>query len=82
MTGEFRVDDVVVTLQCADTEIDGVLILGGEMTVDPTGMIATGELLVLVIREGDPDNVARVAAWDRAPSLRGRPGGGADRRAA
>lgn len=38
VTGEFRVENVVVTLQCADDEIDGQdLILGGEVTDDPDG---------------------------------------------
>ena len=32
MTGEFRVTDDVVTVECADTDTDGVVILGGEVT--------------------------------------------------
>ena len=36
VTGELRVDNIVVTLQCADTEA-GDLILGGEVTDDPDG---------------------------------------------
>ena len=73
VTGEFRVDNVVVTLQCADTETDGRdLILGGELTDDPddnveayadlgdlTHGIDVGDLLVVIIRNGDPvDQVA------------------------
>jgi hypothetical protein len=61
--GEFRVNNVVVTLQCADTERDGQdLILGGEVTDDPDGQglrlglgrqnVAVGDLLALIIREG------------------------------
>ena len=67
VTGEFRVNNVVVTLQCADTEFDGRdLILGGEMTDDPDdqGLVAdvgdatvtVGDLLALIIREDDPDS--------------------------
>jgi hypothetical protein len=57
VTGEIRVDDVVVRVECANTDIDGVVILVGEITADPTGMLSTGQLLILVIREGDPDSV-------------------------
>jgi hypothetical protein len=61
VTGEFRVDNVVVTLQCADTEFDEQdLILGGEVTDDPDGQglgtgghnVAVGDQLALIIREG------------------------------
>ena len=58
VTGEIRIDDVVVRVECANTDIDGVMILAGELTADPTGMLSTGQLLILVIREGDPDSVA------------------------
>ena len=58
VTGEVRVDDLVVRVECANTDLDGVLILVGEITTDPTGMIAVGALLILVVREGDPDSVA------------------------
>ena len=61
VTGEFRVDNVVVTVQCADTEFDEQdLILGGEVTDDPDGRglgtgghnVAVGDQLALIIREG------------------------------
>ena len=59
VTGEFRVTDNVVTVECADTHTDGVVILGGEATEGPD--VAVGDLLALIIREGDPDSVALCA---------------------
>jgi hypothetical protein len=61
VTGEFRVTDVTVTIQCADTNTDAVIVLGGEVTDDPGGDVAVGDLLALIIREGDPDSVALLA---------------------
>lgn len=58
VTGEFRISDVVVRVECADTDTDGVVILGGEITTgegdDPS---LVGELHALIIRKGDPDSV-------------------------
>ena len=58
VTGEFRVNDVVVGVDCANTETDGVVILGGAVTADPGANVGVGELLALIIKEGDPDSVA------------------------
>ncbi len=58
VTGEFRVTDVVVGVDCANTDTDGVVILGGAVTADPGANVGVGELLALIIREGDPDSVA------------------------
>jgi hypothetical protein len=58
VTGEFRVNDVVVGVDCANTDTDGVVILGGAVTADPGANVGVGELLALIIREGDPDSVA------------------------
>jgi hypothetical protein len=58
VTGEFRITDNVITLECADTDTDGVVILGGEGTA---GADFAGELLALIIREGDPDSVSLYA---------------------
>lgn len=58
VTGEFRVNDVVVRVDCANTETDGVVILGGAVTADPGANVGVGELLALIIKEGDPDSVA------------------------
>lgn len=68
VTGEFRVTNVVVTIQCADTNTDGEIILGGEVTEDPGGDVAVGDLLALIIREGDPDLVALLANDNHAES--------------
>ena len=61
VTGEFRVTDVVVGVDCANTDTDGVVILGGAVTADPRANVGVGELLALIIREGDPDSVALYA---------------------
>jgi hypothetical protein len=60
VTGELRFADlggeILVAVECADTDTDGALILGGTITEsnDMSGLVA------LFIREGDPD---RVAVW-------------------
>ena len=58
-TGEFRVTDNVIRVDCADTDTDGVVILGGEATEGPD--VAAGDLFALIIREGDPDSVSLYA---------------------
>jgi hypothetical protein len=63
VTGEWRVSNVVVRVECANTDTDGVVILGGEVTTsDPESRrgdpAAVGELNALIIREGDPDSAA------------------------
>jgi hypothetical protein len=54
VTGEFHVTENVIGVECADTDADGVVILGGEVTAgdDFDGLMA------LIIREGDPDGVS------------------------
>jgi Fe-S cluster biogenesis protein NfuA len=56
VTGEFRVTDNVIAVQCADTDTEGLVILGGAVTSGPD--VPEGDLLALVIRDGDPDGVA------------------------
>ena len=56
VTGEFRISENVFTLECADTDTDGVVILGGAATAGPD--VAVGDLLALTIKEGDPDKVS------------------------
>ena len=79
VTGEFRVGENVTTLECADTDTDGVVILGGEVTFDSDppmtltprmapAISARATLLALIIREGDPDSVALVTNDDNAGS--------------
>ena len=59
VTGQFRVTDNVIRIDCANTHTDGVVILGGEATEGPD--VAVGDLLALIIREGDPDSVSLYA---------------------
>jgi hypothetical protein len=60
VTGEIQSTDVsgevVVTVECADTDTDGVVILGGTVT-ESAGDEIQG-LAALFIKEGDPDSVA------------------------
>jgi hypothetical protein len=60
VTGEVRLDNIVVSLQCADTDtIDGEIRLGGEVTVDPDGeslpltdgYVTVGDLVAVIVRE-------------------------------
>lgn len=61
VTGEARFNEIVVAFGCADTETDGLVILGGEVTTPSgDGSPAVGELMAVLIREGDPD---RVNVW-------------------
>jgi hypothetical protein len=66
VTGEFRVGENVTTIECADTDTDGVVILGGAAASGPD--VVAGDLLALIIREGDPDSVALLANLDNAGS--------------
>ena len=60
VTGELRFTDssgeVVVAVECADTDTDGVVILGGTVTESTDDAISG--LVALFIKEGDPDSVA------------------------
>jgi hypothetical protein len=68
-TGEFRVADNVIRVDCVDTDTDGVVILAGEATGGSD--VAVGDLLALIIREGDPDSVALLANDSGAASCTG-----------
>jgi hypothetical protein len=57
VTGEFRISENVFTLACADTDTDGVVILGGAATAG-NEFVAEGGLHALIIKEGDPDAVS------------------------
>lgn len=58
VTGEARFsNELVVTFECADTDTDGVVILAGEVTTASfDGSPAVGELMAVIIREGEPDS--------------------------
>ena len=59
VTGEARFNEIVVAFECADLDApDGVVILGGNVTAPSSdGSPAVGELMAVVIRDGDPDGV-------------------------
>jgi hypothetical protein len=60
VTGEYRVTNIVNTVECVDTDTEGFVILGGRVTTtDPDAELApaVGDLSALVIKEGDPDSV-------------------------
>ena len=70
VTGEFRIsNDDVIRVDCADTHTDGVVILGGAVTGGSD--FGVGELVALIIREGDPDSVALRANDTGATSCTG-----------
>jgi energy-coupling factor transporter ATP-binding protein EcfA2 len=56
VTGEFLISDNLIRIDCADTDLDGIVILGGEATEGPD--VTSGDLIALIIREGDPDSVS------------------------
>lgn len=62
VTGEFRVSEIINTVRCVDTSTEGVVILGGEVTGVPASLpsdlVQPGQLNVLIIRDGDPDDVS------------------------
>jgi len=58
VTGEARFSfKTVLDLQCADTDTDGLVILGGEVTAEVGDSAKVGDRVAVIIREGDPDGV-------------------------
>jgi len=56
VTGEARFSfGLVLDLQCADSDTDGLVVLGGEVTAEEGDSAAVGDRVAVVIREGDPD---------------------------
>jgi hypothetical protein len=59
VTGELRFTDpggeVVVAVECADTDTDGVVVLGGTVTESTDDQVSG--LVALFVREGAPDSV-------------------------
>lgn len=57
VTGEARFSfGLVLDLQCADTDIDGLVIVGGEVTAEHGDSATVGDRVAVIIREGDPDS--------------------------
>ena len=59
VTGELWISDNMITVDCADTATDGVVVLGGEVEAGPD--FTEGDLFALIIRQGDPDSVGLYA---------------------
>ena len=65
VTGEARFSfGLVLDLQCADTDTDGLVIVGGEVTAADGNAATVGDRVAVIVREGDPD---RVAVWYERP---------------
>jgi hypothetical protein len=63
VTGEVSFDPhgLVASLQCADTDTDGLVLIGGEVTTSgDDGDEPVGSWITVIIKEGDPD---RVVVW-------------------
>lgn len=77
VTGEARFSPAGLTLalQCADTDTDGLVILGGEATAD-AGDSAVGDRVAVIIREGDPDGAV---LWYELPLPEGEVAAGSCR---
>jgi hypothetical protein len=58
VTGEVRFDDNVIKVECADSALDGRVVLGGTATAG--GYVIVGNLYALIIIEGEPDRIALV----------------------
>jgi hypothetical protein len=56
VSGKFMITRNEISVSCADVVSDGVVVLGGKATGGPA--VVPGELLALVIREGNPDSVS------------------------
>jgi hypothetical protein len=73
VTGVFSVSGIVVVrVECADTDTDGVVIVGGTVTEgSPDHVGDVGDLLSLTIREGDPDrvNIGYDPSWGSCAEL-------------
>ena len=58
VTGEARFSfGTVLDLQCANTDAEGLVIVGGEVTAEAGDAAEVGDRVAVLIREGDPDSV-------------------------
>jgi lipopolysaccharide export system protein LptA len=58
VTGEARFSfGTVLDLQCANTDTDGLVVVGGEVTAEHGDSAEEGDRVAVLIREGDPDSV-------------------------
>ena len=69
VTGEARFSfGLILDLQCADTDTDGLVILGGEATAEDGDAATVGDRVAVIIREGDPDSAV---VWYELPLAEG-----------
>jgi hypothetical protein len=78
VTGEARFSpaELTLALHCADTDTDGLVILGGEATADVVDGSAVGDRVAVIIREGDPDGAV---LWYELPLPEGKVAAGSCR---
>jgi hypothetical protein len=77
VTGEARFSfGLVLDLQCADTDTDGLVLLGGEATAEVGDAAAVGDRVAVIIREGDPDSAL---VWYELPLPEGEVAAGSCR---
>lgn len=69
VTGQFRIGENVIDIECADTNRDGYIILGGTVSSGPD--VKQGDLLALVIKVGTPDRANLVGNESNADSCAG-----------
>jgi len=57
VTGEARFSfGLSLALECANTDTDGLVILGGKATAEDGDSAKVGDRVAVIIREGDPDS--------------------------
>ncbi len=57
VTGEARFSfGLILDLQCAEPDTDGLVILGGDVTAENGDAAAVGDRVAVIIREGEPDS--------------------------
>lgn len=69
VTGEARFSfGLVLDLQCANTESDGLVVLGGQTTAERGDAAKVGDRVAVIIRAGDPDSAL---VWYELPLPKG-----------
>jgi hypothetical protein len=77
VTGEARFSfGLILDLQCADTDTDGLVILGSEVAAEDGDAAAEGDRVAVIIREGNPDSAL---VWYERPLPEGEVAAGSCR---
>jgi hypothetical protein len=77
VTGEARFSfGLTLDLQCADTDTEDLVILGGEATAEAGDSATVGDRVAVIIREGDPDGAI---VWYELPLPEGEVAAGSCR---